>query len=450
MRRDVRPNPFLESLLRLREVTPRLLMAISLVEEYSDNFFLQDRHAEEEYRTSLNLGTVYRLESGRSFVSLANLIRGSYDARAGEGNFAFANLALNAGYELPRWSLSLSESFIRSDEADEAAPTGIRRERRTFSQNVVRPQVRYSLTPTTALTGAYTNTLVWNESAAQDNADTATGNQAGVEGDSVSHALSAGIQHWFRRNLSSSAGYTFTTIDRQDAADVQSHAVSGEIAYVISLRTSTLVRAFGTLTDRGQGTTDIRTEETDSRIFGVNFGVRRQITSALGAFASLGPTVVAREERPTRVFANWQIGLDGAIPLTQRTRLSLSTQQSIQDTAGDIDDVGLVLSQGVGVALNHSVSRDLLASLFATFARTQLLEDITTDVSTEDRDFTHWSAGASLSYALSRIWSVSATYRYQRRDSDVPDSSSADRTRLGGKYSENRVILSLTSAFSIF
>jgi opacity protein-like surface antigen len=450
MRRDVRPNPSLESLLRLREVTPRLLMAISLVEEYSDNFFLQDRNAEEEYRTSLNLGTVYRLESGRSFVSLANLLRGSYDVRAGEGNFAFANLALNTGYELPRWSFSLSESFIRSDEPQDAAPTGIRHERRTFSQNIVSPQVRYSLTPTTALTGAYTNTLVWNDEAASDNADTLAGNQAGIEGDSVSHALSAGLQHWFRRNLSSSAGYTFTTIDRQDAADVQSHAVSGDLAYVISPRTTTLARVFGTLTDRGQETAEIRTDETDSRIFGVNFGVRRQITSALGAFASVGPTVVAREGRPTRVFANWQISLDGAIPLTQRTRLSLSTQQSIQDTAGDIDDVGLVLSQSAGLTLNHAISRDLLASVFATLAREQMLEDITTDVSTENRDFTYWSTGVSLSYALSRIWSLSATYRYQHRDSDVPDSSSADGTSLGGKYSENRVILSLTAAFPIF
>jgi hypothetical protein len=88
--------------------------------------------------------------------------------------------------------------------------------------------------------------------------------------------------------------------------------------------------------------------------------------------------------------------------------------------------------------------------VFATLAREQMLEDITTDVSTENRDFTYWSTGVSLSYALSRIWSVSATYRYQHRDSDVPDSSSADGTSLGGKYSENRVILSLTAAFPIF
>ena len=69
MQREVRPNPVLESLLRLRQVAPRLLMSISLGEEYSDNFFLTDNNPEEEYRTRLSLGTVYRLEGARSFVS---------------------------------------------------------------------------------------------------------------------------------------------------------------------------------------------------------------------------------------------------------------------------------------------------------------------------------------------------------------------------------------------
>jgi opacity protein-like surface antigen len=449
MRRTVRPNPFLESLLRLREVTPRLLMSISLVEEYSDNFFLQDRNRDAEYRTSLNLGTVYRVEGGRGFISLANSISGTYDARAKESNVPYVNLALNAGYELPRLSLSLSESFIRSDDVQDASSPAVRRDRRLFTQNTVNPQLRYTLTPTTTLNWAYMNTLVWNENVARDNADPLAADQSGVEGDSVSHAVSAGLRHSFTRDLSSSVGYTFTTIDRDQASDVQSHTVSGDLAYVISPRTSTLVSAFGTLTDRRQGATDIRTDETDSRIFGVRFGVRRQLTTFLAAFVSVGPTLVERDGRPTRVFANWQASLDGTFPTTRRTSLSLSTQQNIRDTAGDIDDVGLVLSQSAALTLNHFFSRDLLSSVFANFSREQLLEDIATNVSTQDRDFTLWSAGVRFSYALSRIWSVSGTYRYQQRDSDVPDAT-VDDTRLGGKYSENRVIFSLSAAFPVF
>jgi opacity protein-like surface antigen len=132
--------------------------------------------------------------------------------------------------------------------------------------------------------------------------------------------------------------------------------------------------------------------------------------------------------------------------------LNLSTQQSINDTAGDINNVGLVLSQSGTVTLTHALSRDLLFTVIATIGRTQMLEDIATDGSTQSQDtqdFTYWNTGASLSYAFSRIWSVSAAYRYQHRDADVPSSNIGD-TSLGGKYSENRVILSLSAAFPVF
>jgi opacity protein-like surface antigen len=448
MRREVRPNPFLESLLRLREVTPRLLISLSLVEEYSDNFFLSESDPQDVYRTSLNLGTVYRLESARSFVSLANSIRGSYYAGAGQGTFAFANLSLNAGYELPRLSVSLSESFIRSDEPEEATPAGVQRQRRPFSQNIVSPQLRYTLTPTTALNLAYTNTLVWNDSTPEDNADTSTGNGDGTLGNSVSHAFSAGLQHWFTRNLSGRASYAFSMTNSDEAPDTQSQAASADLAYLIDPRTTASFRAFGTLIDRSQGTSDVGTSETDALVYGATFGVRRQLLTSLAAFVAVGPTLVNREGRPTRVFANWQVGLDGALPTMRRTSLSFSTQQSIHDTAGDINDVGLVLSRSATLTLNHALSRDLLASVFANYSREQVLEDSATGVS-QDQDFTLWNAGVGLSYALSRIWSISGTYRYQRGDSDVPGGN-VDSTGLGGKYSENRVTFSITAALPIF
>ncbi len=453
MRREVRPNPALEAVLGLQEVTPRLLMTISLSEEYSDNFFLEERDREEEYRTRLTIGTVYRLESGRSFVSLANSLSGTYDARAEEGNFAFANLALNVGHQLPRLSLALSESFIRSDEVEEARPRGIRRERRTFTTNTVSPQVRYDLTPRTALTGTYTNTLVWNENGERRNGEIAADDQSRIQGDSVSHAFSTGLQHQFSRNLIGSGNYTFTIIDSEQEADTVSHGVAAALGYIINPRTSTSLRAFGTIVDRRDGATGGNRGgigEEDSNIYGLSLGVRRQLTTFLAAFVSVGPTVVSREDRPTRVFAAWQASLDGRLPLTRHSSLSFSTQQSITDTAGDIDDVGLVLSQSATAILNYTVLRNLFASLFANYTRTELLEDIATNVPTQDREFTSWSIGATLSYALTPVWSLSVRYQYQRRDSDVPAEATFDGTRLGGSFDENRVIFSLTAAFPIF
>ena len=77
----MRPNPHLVSLLDLQGGAPRLFMSVTLSELFSDNFSQDADDAEEEYRTSVTIGTVYRLESGRSFVSLANSISANYEAR---------------------------------------------------------------------------------------------------------------------------------------------------------------------------------------------------------------------------------------------------------------------------------------------------------------------------------------------------------------------------------
>jgi hypothetical protein len=441
MRREVRPNPLLEELLALRERPGRLLISVSLSEEYSDNFFLDERNREDEYRTAVSIGTVYRLESGRSFLSLANTIRADYAVRSELSNLGFANLSLNTGYQLPRLSLSLSESFIRSDEVEEVSPAVIRATRRTVLSNSVSPQVRYDLTQTTALNLVYTNTIVRNEHQERAASETvADGGQ--VLGNSISHTFTTGLQHWFTRVLSSRVSYSFSTIDSEEFGDTQSHTASADLTYLISARTSTSLQTFGTITDRSAG-------EPDSRLYGASIGVRRQLTPSLAAFVAIGPAVLEREGRGTRLFPNLQANLEGALPLTRRTTLSFSTQQGIQNTAGEVDDVGIVLSQSANLTLSHLVSRDLHTALFAGYTRTELLENIRTDESVQGREVNFWTAGVRISYALTRLLSLGLSYRYQHRDSDVPRTN-IDQNSFGSNFAENRVTISLTAAFPVF
>ncbi len=441
MRREVRPNPLLEALLELRERPGRLLMSVSLTEEYSDNFFLGERNREDEYRTAVSIGTVYRLESGQSFLSLANTISADYAARSELSNLGFANLSLNTGYRLPRLSLSLSESFIRSDNVEEVSPAVIRATRRTVLSNSVSPQLRYDLAQTTALNLAYTNTIVRNEHTEQPASD-ALAQGGGVSGNSISHVFTAGLQHRFTRALSSDVNYSFSTVDSDESGTTQSHTASADLTYRLTAKTSTFLQTFGTITDRSAG-------EPDSRTYGASLGVRQQLTSFLAAFVAIGPVVLEREGRGTRVFPNWQANLDGALPLTRRTTLAFSTGQSIHNTAGEVDDVGIVLSQSASLTLRHLLSRELHTSLFAGYTRTELLETIRTPESIQGDKVNSWTAGAGVSYALTRVLSLAVNYRYQHRDSNVP-SSNSDQTGFGSNFDENRVTVSLTAAFPVF
>jgi hypothetical protein len=348
--------------------------------------------------------------------------------------------------------LALSESFIRSDEVEEASSRGIRQDRQPFSTNTISPQVRYDLTQRTVLNGAYTNTIVWNENGGGGNGEPVTGDQEGMTGDSISHAFSTGLRHLFSRNLIGGGNYTFTMVDSEEEGDTHNHDIFADLTYVISPRTTTSLGAFGTIVDRQNGASGAGTggiSEDDANIYGISLGVRRQLTPFLAAFVSVGPTIVSREDRPTRVFANWQASIDGSLPLTRRSSLSFSTQQTIDDTAGDIDDVGLVLNQSATVTLNYAIARNLFSSLFGTYTRTTLLEDVGDTTSLQDREFSLWNAGLRFSYALSPVWSLGLNYLYQHRDSDVPSDATVDGNRIGGSFDENRVTFSISAAFPL-
>jgi len=247
---------------------------------------------------------------------------------------------------------------------------------------------------------------------------------------------------WFTRALSGTVNYSFSSVDSDESGTTQSHTALTVLTYRLSAKTSTSLQTFGTITDRSAG-------EPDSRLYGASMGVRRQLTPSLAAFVAIGPSVLEREGRGTRVFPNLQANLDGTLPLTRRTTLTFSAGQSIQNTAGKVDDVGVVLNQSANLALSHAVSRDLQTSLLAGYTRTELLEDTRTCESGQGRQVNSWTAGARISYALTRLLSLAVSYGYQHRDSNVP-SSNFNQCQFGTNFDENRVTVSLTAAFPVF
>lgn len=435
MQREVRPNPLLEALLALREGPPRLFMSVSLTEDYSDNFSRREPNRAEEYRTSLSIGSVYRLESGWSFVSLANSISASHEARSQQSNFGFANLSLNAGHRSPPWSLALSESLVRSDETEDASLSGIRRGRGPFLRNQVSPQVHYDFSRITSVNLAYTNTLVLNEEQAGVNIGPLFRDKELEQGMTLSHAITTSLQHQLARGLRGSASYTLTAGDGGEGPSTQAHSASASLGYLLDPLTTLSLQAFGSTTDRSN-------RGGDSQTYGASIGVQRAMTSFLTALVSIKPTVLNREDQGQRILLNWQANLDGALPvfLARRTSLTLSGQQSVDDTVGDVNEVGLVLRQSLTLSLNHAASRDLRTSVSVNYIRTELLEDVGTRESVRGRKDQFWTADGRVTYAFTPFVSLSASYRYQQRASNLA----------GGDFNENRITVALSASLPVF
>ncbi len=145
--------------------------------------------------------------------------------------------------------------------------------------------------------------------------------------------------------------------------------------------------------------------------------MRRQFTSFLGAFVSVGTTVFEREDEEPRVFfdmAGCSRRCFANFPLYDVWHLRASRALVIR--LDEIDNVGIVLRQTVTFRLNHVFTPAFLSTLFVSFTRTEQLEDsVGTTESVRDRDDSFWRAGARASYALSRVVSLSLVYLYQHR-----------------------------------
>ena len=431
--REVLSNPLLESLLSLQR-PGGLTVTASLTESGSDNFDHTPGSHRVDSRTGVVLGTVYRLDDGQKFVSLANTIRAFYQTRTATSEIGFANLLLNAGYQLPLLSFGLTDSFVRDDNTAQllGASFALLGTEQRFLRNSISPQVRYDISPTTAATLGYTNTVVVDES--------------GTQGTTMSHAVSPGIQHQFSPNLTGHMRYTFTTSNGSGLSPGsgisgnRSHHITTDVGYQLDTETRAILGAFGTLVDDsttgGQSTTGVQNSHT----YGVSIGVRRVLFSTVSLVGSVGPTVFKRQGEKEKLRVNWQLSLDGPIPLSPFLTLTLTTNQSIVDTTDEVNNVGLVLRQEVVARLTYTPSAVWTAALLINYSRNELLEGSATIGGEQGRIDNLLNAGVSASYALTSVVSLTGAYLYQRRDSN----------QAGNNFDENLITIAVTGRFPIF
>ena len=430
LEREAPSNLLLESLLTLRGPY-RFQVSASLYETVSDNFEHRPGSHKTAARTGVVLGTVYRLDKGQDFVSLANTVRAFYETPTDRGEIGFANLILNAGYQLLPLSFGLTESFIRDDNAAQDATISLLRPQQQFIRNTVSPQVRYDITPLTAATLVYTNTVVVDEEGNQDT--------------TISHTVTPGLQHQFSPTLTGSANYTFTTSNGSGVSTTSNssgisgrsfHRIQTNLGYSFDPITSGILSAF-TLFEQDPTPGQI------SRSYGASIGVRRALFGTVSLVGSIGPAVYKREGDGQRVRANWNLSLDGPIPLfaTPLLTLTLTTNQAVTETIGEVNDVGVVLRQLVAARLRYTPSVLFTAGLLVEYTRNQFLDNGTTAGTTQGGTNNFWSTSLTASYALSRVISLTGAYRYQHQTS----------TQLNNQdYTENRVTIAVTGIFPVF
>jgi hypothetical protein len=112
---------------------------VGLSEQYSDNFFLTSTNRTENYRTTLNPGFLVGINDPRASGTVsasAGITQDSVDSAGDLHYFPSASAALKYVFD-PRLSLSLVDSFARSDSTALANQFGLQTQRTTFTSNRV-------------------------------------------------------------------------------------------------------------------------------------------------------------------------------------------------------------------------------------------------------------------------------------------------------------------------
>jgi len=150
--------------------------------------------------------------------------------------------------------------------------------------------------------------------------------------------------------------------------------------------------------------------------------------------------VYKRQGEKQKLRANWQLSLDSPIPLSPYLILTITTNQSVVDTIGEVNNVGLVLRQVAAARLTYIPSAVWTAALLIDYSRNELLETSGSTGGGQGQIDNLLSASVTASYALTRVVSLTGAYLYQRRDSN----------QAGNNFDENRVTIAVTGRFSIF
>jgi len=193
----------------------------------------------------------------------------------------------------------------------------------------------------------------------------------------------------------------------------------------------------------------------DSDIHNLALGVNYDISQHLHVTMSGGPSWLVRDNSPTETDYNAY----GSVTrdFLHGTATMFAEKSYAQDNF-DGRGSGLTDSWDIGVNLDYQLTRDLTATLFATYthdqrkqlplSQTVILVDQDQSVSTEPDQFEYtekdYEAGFSLAYTFLRWYTFTSGYRYYNHDSELMTTNGTD------SYHEHRAYIELAVSKDLF
>ncbi|MGH7383636.1 MAG: hypothetical protein ACREKG_00555, partial [Candidatus Rokuibacteriota bacterium] len=401
---------------------------LHLGEEYTDNFFQTTSRTEDNFRSILGPGFTLLLNGARTFGTLSTTVDLVHDTAHDSGDDPKVHPSLNAAirYALtPRLSLTVTETFVRDDEAATLDEFGIRRGRETSDRNTLGLTVDWLLDQI-ATQAYYRNTLFFNE---DDGNTTTTG---GNRSDTITHILGLNAATLIATDYIVRAGYEFSRTDNTGGGtttdDTTTHTVFGSVA-----------RQFGLYTTGGLRSSYSMQDREDTRILNVSVFGAYGLPTGLSVAGAVGYSILTNDSQDNEgtVAAN----VNASYRFT-RAVISVGAQQDFRQTAQTGEDFGTVETRSYFGSFLYQLTPFINTVLHVRYSEN---EPTGTGNIDNDRSATALTYGASLNWQVLQWLTASLQYSYTKQTSG---NNAFNQGAFGsGDFAENRASLNLFATF---
>lgn len=402
---------------------------LRLAEEYSDNFFQTTSRSEENFRSILGPGFTLLLNGARTFGALSTTVDLVHDTVRNSGDEIKGFPSLNAVVRYaftPRLSLTVSETFVRTDSPASLDRSGIRRGRQTASTNSLGFAVDWLL-DRIATQAYYRNVLFFNEDEEGNQSTSGTASQ----GNSITNIFGLNAGTRIATDYIVRAGYEFSRTDTTDGGtggDTNSNTFFGSAS-----------RQFGLYTTGGLSTSYSFQTQDGTKIWNASVFGAYGLPTGLSVSASVGYSLLNSDSQDNEGIVSANVSASYRFA---RAAISVGVFQDFRQTAQQGQNFGTVETRSYFGSFLYQLTPFINTVLDVTYSENQPTGSGNVDNGGNQKMLTY---GASLNWQVLRWLSLSLRYAHTKQTGgNVFNQTTVDGS---GDYAENRASISLFATF---
>ncbi len=407
-------------------------------EEYSDNFFQQTSHSEQNFRSILGPGFRLLINGARTFGTAGLTVDLVHDTAPNSGDEVkvFPSLSLAVRYALtPRLALTFTETFVRNDSPAVADQFGIRRGRETFDTNAAGVAADWLLGQI-ATQAYYRNVLFFNESASGSNTNNA--NQNGIseanQNDTVTNIFGLNAATRIFTDYVVRAGYEFS---KTDTLSGNNSGIGGDTTSHTGFASAS--RLFGLYTTAGVSTSYSYQTQDNTKIFNASVFGAYGVPLGLSLSAAVGYSILNSDTQDNE--GTVSVNAVASYRFT-RAVISVGVLQDFQQTAQQGQNFGTVESRSYFGNFLYQLTPFINTTLEARYS--EATPTGTGNIKTNQTQTT-LTYGAAVNWMILR-W-LTASIRYDFTKQTGTNAFQQGSFNNGGNFKENRATLNLFATF---